>query len=348
MSYNTMNQNVKQKPKEKMIKNGILLIAIGLIFSAIPYLGTVLTIIIFVGFIYILIGYRNYSPVYAKIAKYAFVLFLVTIVLEIIGASYDLSLLFGLNNVSSISYAKIISFFDPFIFFVVLSYIFMGASMFMVLYPVFPKKSSILLWIIFLITFIIILSEGYEQMSTLNTMYYQNLTLNNVGVLNSVVGNIEGSVALFNILWAIMFFLGYVFAKRKFFNLNYGNVPAGQVHQIKKCSNCGAENPIEATHCMKCGMPLEPVFGGQGIRCANCGSINPPNAQNCIVCGYPLYNQNNMQGNIQTQNNNDQGNFSAYNNLGTGNQNNYITCPNCGYLNPPEATYCLKCGYRLK
>lgn len=106
-----MNKNVKLRSKEKMIKNGILLIAIGLIFSAIPYLGSVLTILILIGFIYILIGYRNHSQAYAKIAKYAFVLFLVAIVLEIIGASYDLSLLFGLNNVSSISYGKIISFF---------------------------------------------------------------------------------------------------------------------------------------------------------------------------------------------------------------------------------------------
>jgi ribosomal protein L40E len=342
-----MNKNVKLRYKEKMIKNGILLIAIGLIFSAIPYLGSVLTILILIGFIYILIGYRNHSQAYAKIAKYAFVLFLVAIVLEIIGASHDLSLLFGLNSMSSISYGKIISFFDPFIFFVVLSYIFLGASMFMVLYPVFPKKSYVLLWIIFLITFLIILSIGYEQMSTLNTMYYQNLTLNNVGVLNSVVGNIEGSAALFNILWAIMFFLGYVFAKRKFSTLNYGNVSKGQVHQTNKCPNCGAENPIEAKHCMKCGMPLAPIFGGQGIRCPNCGSTNPPNVQNCIVCGYPLYNQNNLQGNIQTQNNS-QGYFSSYSNQGTENQNNYITCPNCGYLNPPEATYCLKCGYRLK
>ncbi|MGC8692475.1 MAG: zinc-ribbon domain-containing protein [Thermoplasmata archaeon] len=352
MAYNQMNQNIVQKnltPKEKSIKNGMIFIAIGLIASAIPVIGTILTILILIGFLSVIIGYRKYSPLLKRISTFALFLFLLTIVFEIIAVIYDFSFILGLNNATSVSYAKIISFFDPFIFFVVLSYIFLGASLFIILYPAFPGKRSFVLWIIFLITFLIIALEGYAQMSTLNTMYYQNLNLNNVSVFKSVANNIEGSTALFNILWAIMFFIGYAYVRKKFFAPNYGNIQYGKVIQGIKCPNCGTVNPPQATRCMTCGMPLQPAFNGQGITCPKCGTLNPPNVSNCIICGYPLNNQTGMPQTMQTQNVQNQMNYNFNQPQFPEQQNqNSVICPNCGYSNPPEAVYCLKCGYKLK
>ena len=65
---------------------------------------------------------------------------------------------------------------------------------------------------------------------------------------------------------------------------------------MKKCSQCGFDNPESAMFCGKCGNKLPEIIpdapeAPAGTRCPVCGMMNPDNAVFCGGCGKNLKEQ---------------------------------------------------------
>ena len=273
--YNVPMSNERRKAGGSSIKSGILLMAIGLLAGAIPTVGSVLTILILVGAIIVFVGSRDLSVQYRKITTVALVLILVMIVLEIYGVSKMLSLLFGLSGATSLSYSTLVRDTDPFIFMESIAYVLMGAALLLVAYPILSGSFRKALWIVYPVAYMIFLAESFTQMTALNKMYYQAVTMNNIGVYTSVSDGLDIGASLFMLIWAIMFFMTYSSARKKFPKFA---APYGLPYQ-------GIPQPYSQT-------PTNLSYGGQTsggqIACPTCGTLNTPDSKFCARCGTRL------------------------------------------------------------
>ncbi len=287
MNYNMQQPMGKIRKKGSQIKNGLLLVAIGLLGGAIPTLGSVLTILILVGMIVIFIGSRDLSNSYRKFSSMALVFIIVMIVLEIIGLTKLLSLMSTLTNSTSLPYSTVINSTDPYLFFVSIAYVFLGASLILISYPIIPKNLKILVWIIYAITYAIFISEAYIQMTNLNKMYYQMVNSNNISVYTSFSTGIDAGAALFNLIWAIMFFITYSYSRKIFpnvpqYGMQYQNIP-----QYSPPGNLDQNSSNQQF--MNTNQPqYNPSNMQAPIYCPSCGMQNSPDAIYCARCGYKL------------------------------------------------------------
>ena len=287
MNYNMQQPMGKVRKKGSQIKNGLLLMAIGLLAGAIPTLGSVLTILILVGMISVFLGSRDLSNSYRRFSSIALVLIIIMIILEIVALSKVLSLIFTITNSASLPYSAIINATDPFLFLVSIAYAFLGASLILISYPILPKSVRILAWIMYALTYAIFISEAYTQMTNLNKMYYQIVTINNISVYSSFSTGIDIGAALFNLLWAIMFFITYSYARKIFPNtVQYGTQYQG-APQYYPPSNLNQNNPYQQN--MNTSPPtFTPPIQQAYTYCPNCGTQNTPDAMFCSRCGYKL------------------------------------------------------------
>jgi ribosomal protein L40E len=105
------------------------------------------------------------------------------------------------------------------------------------------------------------------------------------------------------------------------------------------CTNCGETLPKEANFCPKCGWKA-PQSSGAGVYTASDEfresmskmSVELEKAFN--IAAKEIHKA------FQTAKNNIQ--------EATATSKDPITCPNCGEKNQPQATYCAKCGTKLK
>jgi len=286
MNYNMQQPMGKIRKKGSQIKNGLLLMAIGLLAGAIPTVGSVLTILILVGMISIFLGSRDLSNSYRRFSTIALVLILIMIILEIVALSKVLSLMFTITNSASLAYSTIINATDPFLFMVSIAYVFLGASLVLISYPILPKSTRILAWIMYALTYAIFISEAYTQMINLNKMYYQMVTINNISVYSSFSTGIDIGAALFNLLWAIMFFITYGYARKMFPNMvQYGMQYPGAPQYTQSNLN---QNNLNQMNMNTNTPPFTPPNPQASTYCPNCGMQNTPDAMFCSRCGYKL------------------------------------------------------------
>lgn len=57
---------------------------------------------------------------------------------------------------------------------------------------------------------------------------------------------------------------------------------------VKRCNNCGAEIPVNATFCSGCGAKVFQINMSNFNRCANCGNPVEKGLKFCTSCGLPL------------------------------------------------------------
>jgi len=274
--YNVPMSNERRKARGSSIKSGILLMAIGLLAGAIPNFGSILTILILVGAIIVFVSSRDLSVQYRKITTVALVLILVMIILEIYGVSKMLYLLFGLSGATSLSYSTLVRATDPFIFMESIAYVLLSAALLLVAYPILSGSFRKALWIVYPVAYLIFLAESFTQMTALNSMYYQAVTMNNIGVYTSVSDGLDIGASLFMLIWAIMFFITYSSARKIFpkfappYGLPYQGIPqpysqppanlssGGQTSSGQiTCPNCGTLNTADSKFCARCGTKLQ-------------------------------------------------------------------------------------------
>jgi hypothetical protein len=153
---------------------------------------------------------------YRKITTVALVLILVMIILEIYGVSKMLFLLFALSGATSLSYSILVRATDPFIFMESIAYVLLSAALLLMAYPILSGSFRKALWIVYPVAYLIFLAESFTQMTALNSMYYQAVTMNNIGVYTSVSDGLDIGASLFMLIWAIMFFITYLSARKIF------------------------------------------------------------------------------------------------------------------------------------
>ncbi|MGC8645599.1 MAG: hypothetical protein ACP5UO_04965 [Thermoplasmata archaeon] len=188
---------------------GVLLIAIGLILGVIPTVGDFLSFLILVGLVLVVLGSSEISKLHRRMSTISLVIFIAALGLMLASVLRYYTLLSIIASGTSLTYSIIVKYTDPFLFFISLAYVIMDASLFLAIYNVFSKKRRIVLWAFYVVTFLVVSLGIYSSMSTLNRLYYQPVTLSNVGVFTSVASSLDGVVALFLILWAIAYFLAY-------------------------------------------------------------------------------------------------------------------------------------------
>ncbi len=101
-----------------------------------------------------------------------------------------------------------------------------------------------------------------------------------------------------------------------------------------KCPNCGFENADSAKFCGKCGYPL--TSGGK----------EPPTPETSVVSAPTSASQPPTLTLPQTQPQLSTSTAQAIPSSST--HFGFETCPNCGYILPPEAFYCSVCGTALE
>ncbi|MCW6158072.1 MAG: hypothetical protein LVQ63_01105 [Thermoplasmatales archaeon] len=215
--------------KKSRTRTGILLIAIGLILTAIPSVGDFLSLLILVGLVILVLGSSEISKLHRRMSIISMILFIVATGVGLTSVLRYNSLIAIISSATSISYSTIVKYTDPFLFFISFVYVIIDASLFLAVYSVFPRKGRIVLWVFYIISFLVVSLGIYSSMNTLNGLYYQPVTFSNLGVFSSVAHNLDGFVALFLILWAIAYFLTF-FGLRKTLAFPAPNVsPAASV-----------------------------------------------------------------------------------------------------------------------
>ncbi|PMP74736.1 MAG: hypothetical protein C0180_03405 [Aciduliprofundum sp.] len=252
MEYKQYPPNMYQKKVGGRIKTGILLVAVGLLGGAIPTIGSIITVLILVGVILIFSGARDLSESYRRFSLISLLILFLMISLEFIAIYYIYSMIFGLSNVTSVPYSKLINSTDPFIFIMTIAYVLLGGSLILLSYPIWPKRTRIITWIVYIVSSSIFIIEAYFQISTLNTMYYQTLTLNNVGVYTSALNGIDAGAAIFMLIWASIFFLTYIYSRKMFPNIppqyiQYQVAPQNTSEQVKQTGEIQQKEGILGT-----------------------------------------------------------------------------------------------------
>ncbi|MVT13971.1 MAG: hypothetical protein GPW19_00430 [Euryarchaeota archaeon] len=252
MEYNQYSPNMYQKKVGGRIKTGILLVAVGTLGSAIPTIGSIISILILVGVILIFVGAKDLSEYYRKFSLISLLLLLVMISLEFLAIYYIYSMIFGLSNVTSVPYSKLINSTDPFIFIMVIAYVLLGGALILLSYPIWPKRARIITWIAYIASSSIFIAEAYVQMSTLNTMYYQTLTLDNVGVYTSALNGIDAGAAIFMFIWSSIFFITYIYSRKRFPSkppqyIQYQGAPQNTSKQVRQAGEIQQQEDISET-----------------------------------------------------------------------------------------------------
>lgn len=120
--------------------------------------------------------------------------------------------------------------------------------------------------------------------------------------------------------------------------------------ETAKCPNCGANVPISAIFCDKCGADVSSLHDRRTVErkvCPHCGRINTVEAVYCSYCYYSLADAEA----IELQVVHDSQNFG-----GTSIRQSYLAnqerkgliCPNCGTLNAENDAFCVNCGVMLE
>lgn len=190
-------------------RTGILLMAIGLLLAAIPDVGTFLSIIVLVGLGIVVSRSSEISRTHHRMAIISLLLLIVAMAVAIFAEIRYNALIGIVSGATSLSYAVIVKYTDPFLFLVAITYTVMDSSLFLSAFSLFPKKGRVLLFVIYVVTFLIMALGMFTAMSQLNALYYQNVTFSNIGVFTSVVNGLLGYVAGFLLLWAIAYFITY-------------------------------------------------------------------------------------------------------------------------------------------
>lgn len=219
MSFNQGNQpypygSYPVGKRRSRTRTGILLMAIGLILAAIPAVGDFLSLLIIIGLVILVLGSSEISTLHRRMSIISMILLIAAMVLELISVLRYNSLIAIALSSTSLSYSTIVKYTDPFLFLMSLAYVIIDASLFMAVYSVFPKKERIVPWVFYIIAFLVVPLGFYSSMNTLNGLYYQPVTLSNIGVFTTFAHNLLGFAALFFILWAIAYFVAF-FGLRK-------------------------------------------------------------------------------------------------------------------------------------
>ena len=190
-------------------RTGILIMAIGLVLSAIPTVGDYLGILVLIGLIITVAGASEISRMHRRMSIVSLVIFIVAFGVELVGVLRYSTLISIILSGTSLSYSPIVKYTDTFLFLMSLAYVMINASLILAVYSVFARRKRIILWAFYVIAFLVFTLGIYSSMNTLNGLYYQTVTLSNIGVLSSVANDLEGFGALFFILWAIAYFLAF-------------------------------------------------------------------------------------------------------------------------------------------
>lgn len=271
-----------------ILKTGLLMIVVGLFIAVVPGLGAYLSILILIGIIFAFLGSKVLGKKYRRNYAIAILLIIVMSILELYGLADVMTLMSSLYGATSANYSEIIKAIDPFIFFVAIAYVLLAGSLTIIAYPFMKNINKAFLWIFYFLTVIIVLVDFYFQMNQLNQLYYQSVTLNNVGQFTTISNYIYYGGSAFYFLWGIVMAVAYANSRKmlqppipspgyqNYFyptetrssqsqednNINNQNnlarTSTPNQNNISICPTCGAANPIDARFCQKCGQQLKP------------------------------------------------------------------------------------------
>lgn len=291
MNYNYPPYPQVNLKKGNKIKTGLIITAIGLLGGSVPTLGSFLTLLILIGAIIIFTGARDFSNTYKKFATISLILILIMIIIEIYASIKMITSMTALSSGLTIPYSFIIKIIDPFIFFVSISYILLGASLLLLSYPIYMKNLRIIPWVIYALSFLIFMFEAYTQMVALNKMFYQNLTVYNVSVFTNASNGLDEGAGIFMLLWAIVMFIAYFYSRKRFPKIvqpfgMYQPQPNQQSNQYYTQNQ--TFNPQYPQN-MNQNVPIQGNLNQQnGIYCPTCGTLNSPDSKFCVKCGSKL------------------------------------------------------------
>ncbi len=291
MNYNYPQYSQPSTKKGSRIKIGLLIVAIGLLGGAIPTLGAVLSFLVLIGAIIVFLGARDLSNTYRKFTTISLILIFIMIVVELYASIKMITTMSSLANMGTIPYSYIIKIIDPFIFYISIAYILLGASLLLISYPIYFKNTRFIPWAIYALSFIIFLAEAYSQMVALNKMYYQNLTIYNVGVFTNASYGLDDGAGIFMFLWAIAIFIAYFYSRRRFPKI----IPQFGPSQPMPDQYYAQNQPFESRVPQNAPQNIDQNTTGQanlglqnGKYCPTCGTLNAPESKFCVRCGSRL------------------------------------------------------------
>lgn len=128
---------------------------------------------------------------------------------------------------------------------------------------------------------------------------------------------------------------------------------SGQVQQghqeTANCSACGAEVPISAIYCNKCGASVAKLHAHRVVLrkiCPHCGSANDVQAKYCAYCFFSLANADTKEMEVVHAEKAIEGEVLQQAYLQEGAVRRKI-CGGCGTLNPESEVFCVSCGLKL-
>ncbi len=127
------------------------------------------------------------------------------------------------------------------------------------------------------------------------------------------------------------------------------HVETSEQKETAQCPNCGANVPIYAIYCQKCGQPVASLHQHRVVRrkvCPHCGKPNSMESHFCSYCFHTLANAEIEEMQLVHDLRPIGGEMVKQAYLADNFGKNKI-CANCGTLNPQNELFCVNCGYKL-
>lgn len=284
---------VARASRRNRTRTGILIMAIGLLLDAIPDVGTYLSILVLVGLGIVVSRSSEISRTHHRMAMISLLLLIVAIAVEVVAVIRYYALIGIVSGATSLSFAVIVKYMDPFLFLVAIVYAVMSASLLLSVFSLFPKKGRVLLFVIYVVAFLIMALGIFSSMNRLNGLYYQNVTFSNISSFTSVVNGLSAYVAGFLVLWAIAYFITY-------FGMGRTREPVPSRFAPSSDSYESSATPRSAMNTQQQPEQYQQNFNASqsppnvslqqqnGIVCPSCGTINLPGSKFCSKCGNSL------------------------------------------------------------
>lgn len=119
--------------------------------------------------------------------------------------------------------------------------------------------------------------------------------------------------------------------------------------ETAKCPNCGANVPISAIFCDKCGADVSSLHDMRAVQrkvCPHCGRLNTVQSAYCSYCYYSLADSEAIELQVVHESQNF-GDVSIRQSYLANQEQKGLICPNCGTLNDKNDPFCINCGIML-